>query len=267
MKAISTGNVYRIYDDTLKTYDKLPAQPYVVRFAMHTGFYLERYSDIEITEDKIYGVHPEKVLKVLDSFSRYNRSLGVILSGDKGIGKSLFAKLLAIEAMKKGLPLIIVDRHIGGIASYLESIEQEVMVLFDEFDKPHPVFHSAFYQLFDEGIYVDRNFTVKMKDSVIICTSNYMSEKEIRTALGEPIFSRFDAVIKFEKLNKEAIQKIMEKEYDKQYSVLDETERGIIESYQIKDKILALVEKLDNARQIRRIIREAFSAALIRELL
>ena len=29
MKAISTGNVYRIYDDTLKTYDKLPAQPYV----------------------------------------------------------------------------------------------------------------------------------------------------------------------------------------------------------------------------------------------
>lgn len=142
MKAISTGNVYRIYDDTLKTYDKLPAQPYVVRFAMHTGFYLERYSDIEITEDKIYGVHPEKVLKVLDSFSRYNRSLGVILSGDKGIGKSLFAKLLAIEAMKKGLPLIIVDRHIGGIASYLESIEQEVMVLFDEFDKTFGEVHS-----------------------------------------------------------------------------------------------------------------------------
>ena len=142
MKAISTGNVYRIYDDTLKTYDKLPAQPYVVRFAMHTGFYLERYSDIEITEDKIYGVHPEKVQKVLDSFGRYNRSLGVILSGDKGIGKSLFAKLLAIEAMKKGLPLIIVDRHIGGIASYLESIEQEVMVLFDEFDKAFGEVHS-----------------------------------------------------------------------------------------------------------------------------
>ena len=57
MKAISTGNVYRIYDDTLKTYDKLPAQPYVVRFAMQTGFYLERYADIEVTESKIYGVH------------------------------------------------------------------------------------------------------------------------------------------------------------------------------------------------------------------
>ena len=137
MKAISTGNTFRIYDDTLKTYDKLPAQPYVVRFSNIGGFYLERYADIEITENKIYGVHPEKVQKVLDSFARYNRSLGVILSGDKGIGKSLFAKLLAIKAMEMNMPLIIVDRYIGGIASYLESIEQEVMVLFDEFDKTY----------------------------------------------------------------------------------------------------------------------------------
>ena len=142
MKAISTGNIFRIYDDTLKTYDKLPAQPYVVRYANHTGFFLERYADIEITESKIYGVHPEKVQKVLDAFGRYNRNLGVILSGDKGIGKSLFAKLLAIQAMSKGLPLIIVDRYIGGIASYLESIEQEVIVLFDEFDKTFGEVHS-----------------------------------------------------------------------------------------------------------------------------
>ena len=94
-----------------------------------------------------------------------------------------------------------------------------------------------------------------------------MSEKEIRAALGEPIFSRFDAVIKFEKLSKDAIQKIVENEFERQYSILDETEKGIIDSYQIREKIYALVEQLDNARQIRRIIREAFSAALIRELL
>lgn len=59
----------------------------------------------------------------------------------------------------------------------------------------------------------------------------------------------------------------MEKEFERQYSVLDENEKGIIDSYQIREKIFALVEKLDNARQIRRIIREAFSAVLIRELL
>lgn len=135
MRAISHGNIYDIYDDSLKTYDQLPVLTYVVRFSQNKGFYLEKYVEMDITESKVYGVHLEKVFKVLKSFEKFNRSLGVILSGDKGIGKSLFAKLLAIEAMKKGIPLIVVDSYIPGVASYLESIEQEVMVLFDEFDK------------------------------------------------------------------------------------------------------------------------------------
>ncbi len=135
MKAINTGIVYELFDDSLKTYDKLPLQSYVVRCSKHKGFFLEKYAEMDIKEEKIYGVHMEKVTKVLNSFENTNRNLGVILSGDKGIGKSLFAKLLAIEGMKRGLPLVIVDTYYPGIASYIESIEQEVMVLFDEFDK------------------------------------------------------------------------------------------------------------------------------------
>lgn len=135
MKVISSGNTFEVFDDTLRTYDKFPAQTYVVRFNQFKGFYLEKYNDIEITEDKIYGVHLNKVQKVLNSFDKTNRNLGVILSGDKGIGKSLFAKILSIEAIKKDIPLIVVDRFIPGIASYIERIDQEVMVLFDEFDK------------------------------------------------------------------------------------------------------------------------------------
>lgn len=135
MKVISTGNTFKVFDDTLRTYENFPAQSYVVRFSKFEGFYLERYVDIEVNEDKIYGVHINKVNKVLNSFKCFNRSLGVILSGDKGIGKSLFAKILSIEAMKKDIPLVVVDRFIPGIASYIESIDQEIMVLFDEFDK------------------------------------------------------------------------------------------------------------------------------------
>ena len=135
MRAISYGNSYEIFDDSLKTYEKLPVQNYIVRFSQTKGFYLEKYSDIEIKESKIYGVHLEKIDKVLRSFDTFQRNLGVILSGDKGIGKSLFAKLLCIKARAKVYPVVVVDRFIPGIASYLESIEQEVVVLFDEFDK------------------------------------------------------------------------------------------------------------------------------------
>lgn len=135
MKTIKIGKRYEIYDDAIETNDNLPAKSYNVRFSKMSGFYLEESSEIEIKEDKIYGVHLDKVYKVLSNFSKCNKNLGVILSGDKGIGKTLFAKILAKEAINQGVPLIIVDKYVPGIATYIESIEQSVMVLFDEFDK------------------------------------------------------------------------------------------------------------------------------------
>lgn len=138
MRVINTGNVYRIYDDSLVTLEKFPAKNYVVRFSLKTGFYMEDYSDITINE-KIYGVHEAKVDKVIRNFQLVEKSLGVILSGHKGIGKSLFAKMLSVKAVDFGMPVIIVDKYYPGIASYIESINQEVMVLFDEFDKTFDV--------------------------------------------------------------------------------------------------------------------------------
>ena len=90
MKVISTGSKFDIYPDNLKSYDKLPADYYVVRYIEKQGvFFLEKYSEFKITDTKIYGIHEQKADKVLDSFADFKRNLGVILSGDKGIGKSL----------------------------------------------------------------------------------------------------------------------------------------------------------------------------------
>lgn len=135
MRAINTGNTFRIYDDSMKVYEQLPAAVYSVRFSMESGFFLELHAPIEIKEDKIYGIHNEKIAKVMKSFDKFDRSLGVILSGKKGIGKSLFAKLLCKVATALSYPVIIVDKFTPGIANYIERIEQECVVLFDEFDK------------------------------------------------------------------------------------------------------------------------------------
>ena len=134
MRVVNTGNTFKIYDNSLQTFNSLPAQAYVVRFDKMSGFFLEKYSDIAVTE-KVYGVHREKVDKVMSSFRLFGRNLGVILSGAKGIGKSLCAKMLAQRAVEEGYPLIVVNTYIPGIADYLTSIEQEVVILFDEFDK------------------------------------------------------------------------------------------------------------------------------------
>ena len=134
MRAIQTGTIYRVYDDSMQTHNQLPAQAYLACFDPQSGPFLKKYSDLKVSE-KVYGVHSEKVDKVLNSFKIFNRNLGVILSGDKGIGKSLFSKLLSIKAIESGYPLIIVNSYFPGVGEYLAEIDQEVVVLFDEFDK------------------------------------------------------------------------------------------------------------------------------------
>ena len=135
MRVINTGNRYQIHDSSMRTFDILPTQTYNVCFSKQQGWFLPKYTDdISVTE-KIYGVHINKVNKVLSAFSAFERNLGVILSGDKGIGKSLFSKILANQALLSGYPLLIVNTYIPGIADFIDSIDQECVVLFDEFDK------------------------------------------------------------------------------------------------------------------------------------
>lgn len=134
MKIVNTGNIYRIYDDNLRTFDELPVNTYQIGFSKMTGFFMEKRDNPSVDE-KIYGVHLSKVEKIISSFKVFNRNLGVILSGDKGIGKSVCAKLLAERGLKEGYPIIICSEYIPGIADYISSIKQEVIVIFDEFDK------------------------------------------------------------------------------------------------------------------------------------
>ena len=134
MKIINTGVSYMVYADDLVTYDALPAKTYAVNFQPLRGFSLEERPPLEVTE-RVFGVHEEKARKVLRSYADFQRSLGVILSGPKGIGKSLFARLLCQNAIADGIPVIVVDRYVSGIAQFISSIRQEVLILFDEFDK------------------------------------------------------------------------------------------------------------------------------------
>ena len=77
----------------------------------------------------------ERIEKVLRSYAETDGNLGVILSGAKGIGKSLFAKLITARAVTDGLPVIMVNQYEPGLPQFLASIEQRCLVLFDEFDK------------------------------------------------------------------------------------------------------------------------------------
>lgn len=137
MKLVSSSaqKVFRIYEDDLTVLNELPPSVYIVRFSPMQGFFLEKYNGMEVAEEKIYGVHLKKIDKVLNTFNNFERNLGIILSGDKGIGKSLFARVLCQTAIKSGFPVVVIDSYVPGISSFIEEIEQQVVLMFDEFDK------------------------------------------------------------------------------------------------------------------------------------
>ena len=137
------------------------------------------------------------------------------------------------------------------------------VILLDEFDKPAPVFHSAFYQLFDEGVFENKNYYVELFNSIIICTSNYQNEEEIRKHLGDPIFYRFDRFIKFDTLSLESIKKIIDICTSNKMKTIDLKERRIVNIKRIKDIMYSNASRFTNVRQIDKIVQEFIDLELV----
>lgn len=211
---------------------------------------------------------------------RFSKPCVMLFYGNTGIGKTETAKYIAEKLNERLFRKQFSMLHSEEFTSYLfggkhsqNSFAKELLdresnvILLDEFDKPNPVFYSAFYQLFDEGIFADKNYTVTIRNAIIICTSNFLSEDQIRERLGDPIYSRFDAVIHFTDLQSDAVLKLLDRAIEKQYTKLDKDERAIIDSREIVSLLKENGYRLSNARQIKKFVREAFSAAITDSLL
>ena len=136
MNIVKEGSAYRVFADGVETFYNLPVATYGVCFNnQHGYFYLECRSDLESNESKIYGDYSKKADKVVRSFDLTNRNFGVIISGHKGSGKSLLVRMISEKVSKNNIPVIIVDKAIPGVATFLGSIDQKVMIVFDEFEK------------------------------------------------------------------------------------------------------------------------------------
>lgn len=170
MKVVESASSLFLYGDDMKAYDTIPAGTYEIYYSKNSGFFLSRRPDLSVSET-VYGVQNSKVAKVMNSFKAFTRNLGVILSGDKGIGKSLTAKMIAQEAVKQGYPVILVSQFIPGIANFIESIDQEVMVLFDEFDKTFKATNECNPQ--DTMLSLFDGTTVGKKLFVVTCNQLY----------------------------------------------------------------------------------------------
>ena len=85
---------------------------------------------------KIYELNEDKIFKkrVLNSFNNHENSIGVMLAGTKGTGKTMLAKVIAKES---NLPIIIVDSQFPTtrLIGFFKQFSTPVCVIFDEIEK------------------------------------------------------------------------------------------------------------------------------------
>ena len=181
MTIIQTSNVFRIDSgDEVKTYKNLPVGTYKVCFDKGMGFYLEKIYDF-IVNEKLYGDFDYKLRKIFQSYNSLDRSLGVILNGEKGMGKTLFAKKIAEHASTNNLPTIIINKDIENIENFLLSIDQECVFLFDEFEKVFSC-ENGFWDKQDKFLNLFDGFNNKKKIFILTCNnikdiSTYMKNR------------------------------------------------------------------------------------------
>ncbi len=208
--------------------------------------------------------------------NNYKKPIVILLYGPSGVGKTESAKFIAeklgSDLFRKQLSMFQSNEFLtyffGGHhyenSFAKELLEREInLILLDEFDKANQVFYSAFYQLFDEGIFVDKNYHVEIGNPIIICTSNYTSLEEIRDHLGDPIFSRFDACIKFNDLQPSDIKAIVRKRLKAEYESLNTDDKQLIDFDEVEKLFDKYLTKIKNARRITKLVREVVSSKIL----
>ena len=158
--------------------DKLPVGTYTVMRDGNGNLFLYQTQGL-IVGTKLYGDVEKRAQRVMDTFNDRDVNTGVLLQGDKGAGKTLFAKVLANYALANNMPVILVNQnHKGdGFNSLLQSIKIPCMVFFDEFEK---VFsdtkdQNAMLTLFDGSVSSKKLFVVTCNDWMTV--SDFMKNR------------------------------------------------------------------------------------------
>mgnify|MGYP005773331501 CR=1 FL=1 len=205
-----------------------------------------------------------------------NKPVVLMLYGPSGVGKTESAKSISKTMGGKLLRIQFsmmqtteaynyvfgAEHSKGSLAKDMMARESNV-ILIDEFDKVNSIFYNAFYELFDEGRYVDTNYDVNLGQAIFLLTSNFGSEEEIKRALGPAMFSRIGCCIAYEELSVEQKQIIIRNWYNSIIASLQKDEREAIQKTNILDWFIRNAERYDNIRTLKSKLENAIFDRLV----
>lgn len=134
---VESGNNFTLTDDiTTVVHPELPKGVYEIKFNPMRGYWMTRKTDVKPLPPKLYGSVVKRAERILQTYTlRQSRGLqtGVLLSGNKGSGKTLLASYLMQMAP---LPTVLVtEPYADQDFMNLLAAGGPKLVLLDEFEK------------------------------------------------------------------------------------------------------------------------------------
>lgn len=180
----------------------------------------------------------------------------VFLTGESGIGKTEFAKILS-ETLYPNQALIkinfgnysnegVLNSLIGSPLGYIGSEEggelinkiresKSKVILIDEFEKASSSVFHFFYELLDDGKFTDRHGVEHHLDGYIIVFTSNMSKERFIDLIPDPLKSRFDMVYRF-----------MELSFDEKRQFIDNIAKELIQKICINNSVLIDMNNIAN---------------------
>lgn len=121
--------------------ERLPGGLYRYEVNM-SGWWLDRYSAEFEFPFKVYAASTDIIARITKFWTTNRGNVGVLMNGLRGAGKTMTAQLLANSLIKeRNLPILVVKEPVP-LQLIFDSIQQDMMVIFDEFEKTHDKPHQ-----------------------------------------------------------------------------------------------------------------------------
>jgi hypothetical protein len=184
---LRSGNTYRVSDEAaLDLHETLPAGNYIIKEDQFGNLYLEE-TDRFKPLSKYYGDCLKHADRIHRTFGDRPNSTGVMLTGEKGSGKTLLAKELSIYGYAQGIPTIVINNDWSGdkFNKFMADIDQPCIVLFDEFEKVYDHRKQEAILTLLDGVFPSK------KLFVLTCNDKWRIDQHMRNRPGR-IFYMID---------------------------------------------------------------------------
>ena len=135
---MKNGTSVRPVGDLRQVSNMLEPDVYEIEIVPMAGPKFEIITNMDLSIPKhIYGGVQARVDKAFKAFDRRPLNTGILLSGDRGMGKTLFIRIAINEALSRGIAVIILKQTdaLDDVIGLINRVSQPLLVIMDEFEK------------------------------------------------------------------------------------------------------------------------------------